>query len=49
MKNFLLNMPTEIFFGKNQIEVLGKRLEKENVKSVLLAYGKGSIKKKWSL
>ncbi|MBP5407191.1 iron-containing alcohol dehydrogenase [bacterium] len=45
MKNFLLNMPTEIFFGKNQIEVLGKRLEKENVKSVLLAYGKGSIKK----
>lgn len=38
-------MPTEIFFGRNQIEVLGKKLKKENVKSVLLAYGKQSIKK----
>ncbi len=38
-------MPTEIFFGKNQIEVLGKQLKKENVKSVLLVYGKGSIKR----
>ena len=38
-------MPTEIFFGKDQIEVLGKRLVKDNVKSVLLVYGKGSIKR----
>lgn len=38
-------MPTEIFFGKDQIEVLGKRLKNENVKSVLLVYGKGSIKR----
>ena len=45
MNNFWLNMPTEIFFGRNQIEVLGKKLKKENVKSVLLAYGKQSIKK----
>jgi len=45
MKNFWLNMPTEIFFGKNQIEVLGKQLKKENAKSVLLVYGKGSIKR----
>ena len=45
MKNFWLNMPTEIFFGKNQIEVLGRQLKKENAKSVLLVYGKGSIKR----
>ncbi len=45
MNNFRLNMPTEIFFGKDQIEVLGKRLKNENVKSVLLVYGKGSIKR----
>ena len=38
-------MPTEIFFGRNQIEVLGKQLKKENAKSVLLVYGKGSIKR----
>ena len=38
-------MPTEIFFGKDQIEVLGKRLSRENVKSVLLVYGKGSLKR----
>ena len=45
MRNFWLNMPTEIFFGRNQIEVLGKKLKQENVKSVLLAYGHGSIKR----
>ena len=38
-------MPTEIFFGRNQIEVLGKKLKQENVKSALLAYGHGSIKR----
>ena len=38
-------MPTEIFFGKDQIEVLAKQLKKDGVKSVLLAYGHGSIKR----
>ena len=38
-------MPTEIFFGRNQIEVLAKQLKKEGTKSVLLAYGHGSIKR----
>lgn len=38
-------MPTEIFFGRNQIEVLAKQLKKDGVKSVLLAYGHGSIKR----
>ena len=45
MRNFWLNMPTEIFFGRNQIEVLSKQLKKEGTKSVLLAYGHGSIKR----
>ena len=45
MRNFRLNMPTEIFFGRNQIEVLSKQLKKDGVKSVLLAYGHGSIKR----
>ncbi|MBO7127691.1 iron-containing alcohol dehydrogenase [bacterium] len=45
MRNFWLNMPTEIFFGRNQIEVLSKQLKKDGVKSVLLAYGHGSIKR----
>ena len=45
MKNFWLNMPTEVFFGKDQIEVLSKQLKKDGVKSVLLAYGHGSIKR----
>ena len=45
MRNFWLNMPTEIFFGRNQIEVLAKQLKKEGTKSVLLAYGHGSIKR----
>ncbi|MBP5202259.1 iron-containing alcohol dehydrogenase [bacterium] len=45
MRNFWLNMPTEIFFGKDQIEVLSKQLKKEKVTSVLLAYGHGSIKR----
>lgn len=38
-------MPTEIFFGRNQIEVLAKQLKKEGTKSVLLTYGHGSIKR----
>ena len=45
MRNFWLNMPTEIFFGRNQIEVLSKQLKKDGTKSVLLAYGHGSIKR----
>jgi alcohol dehydrogenase YqhD (iron-dependent ADH family) len=45
MSNLRLNKTKEIFFGKDQIEILGKRLVKDNVKSVLLVYGKGSIKR----
>ncbi len=44
MKNFHYNIPTEIFFGKGQIENLGSNLKKLGDR-VLLAYGGGSIKK----
>lgn len=44
MLNFKYSIPTEIFFGKNQVEVLGKEIKKYGSK-VLLVYGGGSIKK----
>ncbi len=44
MLNFNYSIPTQIFFGKDQIQVLGKEIKKYGSK-VLLAYGGGSIKK----
>lgn len=44
MFNFDYDIPTKIFFGKGQIEVLGKQIKKYGSK-VLLTYGKGSIKR----
>lgn len=44
MKNFSYSIPTKIFFGENQIEVLGDKI-KEYGSRVLLTYGGGSIKK----
>lgn len=44
MLNFKYSIPTKIFFGKGQIQVLGKEIKKYGSK-VLLAYGGGSIKK----
>ena len=44
MQNFYYNIPTKIYFGKGQIEQLGKNL-KAITDYVLLAYGGGSIKK----
>ncbi|MGH4140779.1 iron-containing alcohol dehydrogenase [Clostridium sp.] len=44
MKNFNYSIPTKIFFGKNQIDVLGSEIKKYGSK-VLLVYGGGSIKK----
>lgn len=43
MLNFNYSIPTKIFFGKGQIEVLGKEIKKYGSK-VLLTYGGGSIK-----
>lgn len=44
MLNFNYSIPTNIFFGKDQIEVLGREIKKYGNK-VLLVYGGGSIKK----
>ena len=44
MKNFHYSIPTEIFFGKGQIQVLGKEIKKYGTR-VLLTYGGGSIKR----
>jgi len=45
MNNFWLSVPTDIYFGKGQISMLGKVLSKSGIKKVLLAYGHGSIKR----
>ncbi|SHI64031.1 hypothetical protein SAMN02745163_00542 [Clostridium cavendishii DSM 21758] len=44
MKKFNYSIPTEIFFGKGQISVLGREIKKYGSK-VLLVYGGGSIKR----
>ncbi|WP_409069744.1 iron-containing alcohol dehydrogenase [Clostridium sp. FAM 1755] len=44
MLNFNYSIPTKIFFGKNQISVLGEQIKKYGSK-ILLTYGGGSIKK----
>lgn len=44
MENFIHNIPTKVFFGKDQINVLGNQIKVYGSK-VLLVYGGGSIKK----
>lgn len=44
MLNFDYSIPTNIFFGKDQIKVLGREIKRYGNK-VLLVYGGGSIKK----
>ncbi|MDW8801325.1 iron-containing alcohol dehydrogenase [Clostridium sp. A1-XYC3] len=44
MINFNYNIPTRVFFGKDQIKVLAKEIKKYGSK-VLLTYGGGSIKR----
>lgn len=44
MDNFNYHIPTDIYFGKGQINQLGKRIS-TIAKKVLLVYGGGSIKK----
>jgi alcohol dehydrogenase YqhD (iron-dependent ADH family) len=43
MLNFYYSVPTEIFFGENQINVLGEQIKKYGSR-ILLVYGGGSIK-----
>ena len=45
MDNFTLNIPTKIYFGRNQIKVLGRQIEKYGGKRVLICYGSKRIKK----
>ena len=44
MENFFYHVPTDIYFGKGQIEHLGARMAQLGRK-VLLVYGGGSIKR----
>ncbi|MBQ1227364.1 MAG: iron-containing alcohol dehydrogenase, partial [Alistipes sp.] len=44
MNKFVYDIPTKVYFGKDQIGNLGKELSKFG-KRVLLTYGGGSIKK----
>ncbi|NMM61311.1 iron-containing alcohol dehydrogenase [Clostridium sp. P21] len=44
MKNFNYSIPTKVFFGKGQIEELGRSIKKYGSK-VLIVYGGGSIKR----
>ena len=45
MQNFEIINPTRIVFGANQLERLPQLLHAHSVKSILIAYGGGSIKK----
>ena len=44
MNNFNYHIPTDVYFGKGQISMLGQRMP-SIAKKVLLVYGGGSIKK----
>lgn len=44
MNDFIYNIPTKVYFGKDQLKYLGQELKKYGNK-VLLTYGGGSIKK----
>ncbi|MBQ1342037.1 MAG: iron-containing alcohol dehydrogenase, partial [Erysipelotrichaceae bacterium] len=44
MNNFTYDIPTRVYFGKEQLEKLGAELQRFGSK-VLLVYGGGSIKK----
>jgi len=45
MENFTYHNPTKIISGKNTQKQIGKVLKAANIKTVLLVYGKNSIKK----
>lgn len=44
MKDFTFNIPTKIYFGKDNLDKLPEEIKKYG-KKVLLVYGKNSIKK----
>ena len=44
MNSFVYDIPTRVYFGKDQLSNLGKELQKFG-RRVLLTYGGGSIKR----
>ena len=44
MRDFIYNIPTKVYFGKDQLHHLGEELKRFG-KRVLLTYGGGSIKR----
>ena len=44
MKDFIYNIPTKVYFGKDQFSNLGTELSRYGTR-VLVTYGGGSIKK----
>ncbi len=45
MRDFTFHVDTRIIFGKESVEKLSKELSNLNIKSILLCYGGGSIKR----
>lgn len=45
MLNFTFSIPTEVFFGKDQIKVLGKQIKRHKGSQVLICYGSDRIKR----
>lgn len=45
MQNFTYSIPTKIFFGKDQVNVLAEQIREFGGSRVLLVYGGGSIKR----
>ncbi len=45
MENFVYDIPTQVIFGKDILDQLPKYLKKNKASRILLAYGRGSIKK----
>lgn len=44
MENFIYNIKTKVIFGKDQIQKVGQEVKQANGSTVLLMYGKNSIK-----
>ncbi len=45
MENFVYNMPTKVYFGKDQIKNLASAIKENGGSKILLVYGGGSIKR----
>ena len=48
MNNFNYSIPTKVFFGRHQINVLGDEIKKYGTR-VFLVYGDEEHKEKWNI